>query len=452
MPLSASRFERNAGLAPCSVYPARPTGTDAMPGVLTLLLAGGAGERLLPLTREHAKPALPFGGIYRIIDITLSNCINSGLRRVYIMTQHKALTLHRHLREAWNLLSPELNEFIEILPPTRRVRDSWYLGTADAVYQNIASIEEEAAPYVLILSADHVYKMNYQRMLEWHLAHQAEVTLATSQVAPQDAGRFGIVATNWGAEITAFEEKPKHGRPQRSCFNPAKCSASMGVYLFSTPMLLEALREDAANSRSGHDFGHDILPRLISRRRAVAFDFSGDNGKEAGYWRDVGTLDAYYEANLDLLGADSTFNLNDSQWPIRTASPAGPPARFVSADEGLSAAVAVDSLISHGCTISGDRVVRSVLAPGVHVKGSSVIESSILLPNVTIGRRCRIRRAVIDQGVQLPDDTEIGFDPIADRDAGHIVTESGLVIVQGARAVKPVRFVQVLHSAAVVNA
>ena len=400
-----------------------------MDRVLAILLAGGAGERLAPLTLEHPKPMMPFGGIYRLIDITLSNCVNSGLTKIFVLTQHKALSLNRHIREAWNILSPELGQFIEAVPPTRRLRDTWYLGTADAVYQNMQSIEEEGAPYTLILSADHIYKMNYEHMLEWHIERGADVTLATTQVDPEEASRFGIVDMDERFRVVGFEEKPQHGRPQRSRFNPDACSASMGVYLFATDVLLEALVEDAENEDSTHDFGRDVLPRLLGRRTVVAYDFIDENKKEVRYWRDVGTLDAYYEANMDLVAVTPIFNLYDPDWPIRTAPPKHPPAKFVFADEGRRMGVALDSLISHGCIISGGRVVHSVLSPGVRVNSHCVVENCVLFPNVVVGRYSRIRRAIIDQNLRLPEHTEIGLDVEADIRAGHFVTESGLVVV-----------------------
>jgi glucose-1-phosphate adenylyltransferase len=254
-----------------------------MEQILVILLAGGVGDRLYPLTRDHAKPAMPFGGTYRLIDVTLSNCVNSGLRRVYILTQHKALSLNRHIRNTWHFLPPELGEFIEILPPMKRMRDSWYLGTADAVYQNLRSVEDEALPYALILSADHVYKMDYRHMLKWHLSHQADVTLATTLVPPSEAGRFGIVNMTDDFQITKFEEKPKDN-PPRSHFDPQACSASMGIYLFSTPVLLQTLREDAKRNESTHDFGKNVLPGLIGQRRIMAYDFVDENKKEIRYW------------------------------------------------------------------------------------------------------------------------------------------------------------------------
>jgi glucose-1-phosphate adenylyltransferase len=410
--------------------PHKERSPQGSPPILTMLLAGGAGHRMLPLTREHAKPMITFGAIYRLIDIPLSNCVNSGLRKINILTQDKALSLNRHVRRTWNILSTELDEFIDILPPTKRVSETWYLGTADAVYQNIQSIEEQELPFVLILSADHVYKMNYQQMLRWHLKHEADATVATIQVPPSDAVRFGIVRSEDDCEITGFEEKPQHHQPERSHFNPQACSASMGIYLFSTQILLEALREDAENAQSSHDFGKDILPRLIAgRRRVFAYDFVDENRKEVRYWRDVGTLDSYWEANMDLVAVNPVFNLYDEEWPIRASVPPYPPAKFVFAQEGQRMGVAHDSLISHGCIISGGKVNRSVLSPGVRVDSFSEVDSSILLENVRVGRHSRIRRAIIEEGVLVPENSEIGYDPEADRRAGHFVTSSGLVVV-----------------------
>src|SRR5260370_3670977 len=382
-------------------------GTEARgagPGsMVTMRLAGGAGEGLLPVTRDDAKPMVPFGGIYRLIDIPLSNCINSGLRKVYILTQHKALSLNRHIRQTWNILSPQLGEFIEILPPTKRVRDTWYLGTADAVSQNIQSIEDEAPSHVLILSADHVYKMDYRLMLRWHIENDADVTVATTQVAPEDAGRYGIVTLDQDLSILGFEEKPQHDQPDRSRFNPAACSASMGIYLFSTDVLLEALRVDADDPASTHDFGRDVLPKLVDRRRLVAYDFVDDNRKNVRYWRDVRTLDSYYEPDMDLVAVSPVFNLYDEAWPLRTMPPTAPPAKFVFADEGSRCGVAMDSLVSHGCILSGGVVRNSVLSSRVRVNSYCEIEASILLPNSWIGRRSRIRRAIIAQDVTVPE-------------------------------------------------
>ncbi len=400
-----------------------------MDGILTILLAGGAGERLAPLTRDQPKPMMPFGGIYRLIDLTLSNCLNSGLTKIYVLTQYKALSLNRHIRRVWNILSPEMGQFIETVPPTQRLRDTWYLGTADAIYQNMQSVEDEHPQFVLVLSADHVYKMNYAHMRDWHVSRGGDVTVATTKVAPSEASRFGIVDMDGGYQIRGFSEKPQHDHPVPSRFNPETCSASMGVYLFSTPALLNALVEDAGDERSSHDFGRDVLPRLIGRRRVLAYDFVDENKKDIRYWRDVGTLEAYYEANMDLVAVNPVFNLYDADWPLRTSMPPLPPAKFVFADEGSCMGFALDSLISHGCILSGGRVTRSILSPGVRVECQASVERSILFSGVHVGAHSIIRNAIVDHNVRIPDHTKIGVDAEANRRAGHTVTESGLVVV-----------------------
>ncbi|MEO7652184.1 MAG: glucose-1-phosphate adenylyltransferase [Bryobacteraceae bacterium] len=400
-----------------------------MNNVLAILLAGGVGERLHPLTRDTAKPAVPFGGAYRIIDFTLSNCINSGLRRIFILTQYKALELIRHIRNGWSIFSPDLGEFVEVIPAMKRVGDDWYLGTADAVFQNSGSIQAEAPDHTLILSADHIYKMNYRDMLTWHKDTSADVTIATILVRPEEAARFGICDIDSDCLITGFEEKPRHSSPVRSRFHPNLVSASMGIYIFRTDVLLQCLREDAEDPKSSHDFGRDIIPALLNKRKVVAYNFIDMNGKSALYWRDVGTIDAYYEANMDLVSVSPEFNLYDSRWPVRTRAQQQPPAKFVFAQVGRRMGVALDSMVSAGCIISGARVVRSVLSPGVRVNSYCEVAYSILMPNVEIGRYSRIRRAIIDSGVEVPESTSIGFDLEADRAAGHHVTESGIVVV-----------------------
>ena|SRR5579872_643901 len=398
-----------------------------MQNTLAILLAGGAGERLSPLTLNTAKPAVPFGGAYRIIDFTLSNCLNSGIRRIFVLTQYKSLELTRHIREGWHIFASELNEFIEVIPPMKRVHEDWYLGTADAVYQNIESILVENPELVLILSGDHIYKMDYLEMAAWHRAHRADVTIATIQISPGEAHRFGIADIHGDYRVTGFEEKPKHGHPTRSVFNPAMVSASMGIYIFNTRVLLDALRNDAADPASEHDFGKNVLPQLISGARVIAYDFRDLNFKKVLYWRDVGTLDAYYEANMDLVSVSPEFNLYDEHWPIRTALSQQPPAKFVFASEGRRMGIALDSIVSPGCIISGGRVMRSVLSPGVRVNSYSVIEGSILLTKASIGRYSRIQRAIIPAHVVLPESTVIGFDLEADRAKGYTVTDSGIV-------------------------
>ena len=400
-----------------------------MNSVLAILLAGGAGERLYPLTRDMAKPAVAFGGAYRIIDFTLSNCINSGIRRILTLTQYKSLDLTRHIRGGWNILSPELGEYIEVLPPMKRIGDGWYLGTADAVFQNSQSITAEGPELTLILSGDHIYKMDYHEMIRWHREQRAGITVATLAVSPEQAEQFGVAEIDASYRITGFEEKPRHGHPVRSPFNPDAISASMGIYVFDTEVLLRLLSEDAANPASSHDFGKDIIPNSCASTHIVAYDFRDINGKAARYWRDVGTIDAFYEANMDLVSVDPEFNLYDRSWPIRTYVEQQPPAKFVFAQEGRRMGVALDSIVSSGCIVSGGRVVRSVLSPGVRVNSFCEVEFSILMPGAEIGRYSRIRRAIIGAGVKIPESSTIGFDTEADRAKGHYVTDSGIVVV-----------------------
>jgi glucose-1-phosphate adenylyltransferase len=397
-----------------------------MKDTLGVLLAGGAGERLYPLTRDRAKPAVTFGGIYRIIDVTLSNCINSDLRKVYILTQYKALSLNRHIREGWTILGREMGEFIEVLPPMKRVSESWYQGTADAVYQNIYSIGSEQPKHVLILSGDHIYKMNYGLMQNQHLESGADVTLATIQIDPVETPRFGVVDVDRDGRVNGFEEKPKK-TALRSPYNPNKCSGSMGVYLFNTDVLIPVLLKDAEDPNSSHDFGKDILPKMVGDYRVYAYDFVDENKKEALYWRDVGTLEAYYEANMDIVSVSPVFNLYDEEWPIRTHQRQYPPAKFVFNEPGRTG-TAADSIVSSGCIVSGSVVKGSVLSPDVRVNSYSEIDSSILFSHVNIGRHCRIRRAIIDRDVHIPEGTTIGYDVNADRQR-YFVTETGITVV-----------------------
>ncbi len=399
-----------------------------MKDVLGVLLAGGAGERLYPLTRDRAKPAVAFGGIYRIIDVTLSNCINSGLRQVFILTQYKALSLNRHIREGWSsAVGRELGEFIEILPPMKRVSENWYLGTADAVYQNLYSIGSVQPKRVLVLSGDHIYKMNYERMMQQHVDSGCDVTLATILIDPSETSRFGVVDITSNGRIFGFEEKPVR-TDTRSPYNPEKVSASMGVYIFNTDVLIPALMKDAEDPNSKHDFGHDILPRMVDDYRVCSYNFVDENKKEeALYWRDVGTLEAYYEANMDVASVSPVFNLYDKEWPIRTNQRQYPPAKFVFAEEARRG-MALDSIVSNGCIISGGEVKNSVLSPDVRVNSYSEIESSIVFSHVNIGRHCRIRKAIIDRHVHIPEGTVIGFDPEEDR-KNYFVSEGGITVV-----------------------
>jgi glucose-1-phosphate adenylyltransferase len=400
-----------------------------MVNVLAILLAGGAGERLFPLTRDTAKPGVPFGGVYRIIDFTLSNCVNSDVRRIFILTQYKSLELNRHIRDGWQIYSSTLGEFIEVLPPMKRVSEEWYQGTADAIYQNLQSILTEAPDHVMVLSSDHIYKMDYCDMLAWHRAQRADITIATIQVNPAEADRFGVAQMNHDYRVYGFEEKPKHGNPVRSAFDPDMISASMGIYIFNTKVLAEELIADANDPDSSHDFGKNILPQCLGRRRVVAYDFIDINAKAARYWRDVGTLDAFYDANMDLISVTPEFNLYDMKWPIRMRPIQAPPAKFVFGEEGQRMGAAIDSIVSPGCIVSGGRVRRSVLGPFVRVNSYSDVDSSIVMPHAVIGRYSRVRRAILDEGVVLPENSSVGFDREADLAMGRVVTESGITVV-----------------------
>jgi glucose-1-phosphate adenylyltransferase len=398
-----------------------------MKDTLGVLLAGGAGERLFPLTRDRAKPAVPFGGQYRIIDITLSNCINSGLRSVYILTQYKALSLNRHIREGWGpLVANELGEFIEILPPMQRVSTNWYMGTADAVYQNIYSIGAEQPTYVIILSGDHIYKMNYSLMLQQHKDSGAEVTLATLPIDPEEVPRFGVVDVSRDGEVTGFLEKPA-STTLRSPFNPDKTDASMGIYIFNTDVLLPALIRDASDPDSRHDFGHNILPSMLGKNRMHAYNFVDENRQQEAYWRDVGTLDAYFDANMDVASVSPVFNLYDKGWPMRTRVRQYPPAKFVFGEPGRTG-MAINSVITAGCIVSGAVVRNSVLSQDVRINSYADVDSSIIFSHVNIGRYARIRRAIIDRDVHIPEGTVIGYDAAEDK-RKYFVTPSGLTVV-----------------------
>ena len=389
--------------------------------VLVMVLAGGVGERLYPLTKERAKPAVYFGGPYRIIDFTLSNCINSGLRKIFIALQYKSLSLSRHLRMGWSVVADELGEFVEILSPQKRVSEHWYLGTADAVYQNLYSILREGPRQLIILSGDHVYKMDYARMLRFHREHGAGATLAAIEVGSEEADRFGVLQVDENDRLTGFLEKPK------DLAGGQQVLASMGIYIFDMDVLVPALEADAARSTT-HDFGKDIIPDLISQVPVYAYRFYDENKKAAKYWRDIGTLDAYYEANMDLCQVNPEFNLYDPEWPLRTYQVQAPPAKFVFADEGRRCGQALDSVISAGCIISGSRIAGSVLCPNVRVHSFCDVEGSIIMPGVRVGRHARIRRAIIDRDVFVPRGALIGYNEAEDR-RRHTVTDTGIVVV-----------------------
>jgi glucose-1-phosphate adenylyltransferase len=398
---------------------------SAMREALGVLLAGGQGERLWPLTRDRAKPAVPFGAVYRIIDVTLSNCLNSDLRRVFVLTQYKALSLNRHVRRGWSPLMGH-GDFMEVLPPQMRVSTHWYQGTADAVYQNIYSIGSETSNYVFILSGDHIYKMNYRKMLDQHRDSGAEVTVATLEVDIAEAARrFGVIETDQNWRIIGFEEKPANPKPSR--IHPGKVNASMGVYIFNTQLLVPILIADAEDPTSSHDFGKDIIPRILGKHRVFAYNFRDENKKETSYWRDVGTIDAYYEANMDLVAVSPIFNLYDKTWPLNTWQQQYPPAKFVFADPDRMG-VALDSIVAGGSIVSGGRVKGSVLGYDVRVNSYCDVEDSIIFNHVNVGRHSRIRKAIIDRHVSLPEGTVIGYDAEADRKK-YQITDGGVVVV-----------------------
>jgi len=398
---------------------------SSMRKALGVLLAGGQGERLWPLTRDRAKPAVPFGGVYRIIDLTLSNCLHSDLHRVFVLTQYKALSLNRHIRRGWSVLMGHGN-FIEVLPPQMRVSQHWYQGTADAVYQNIYSIGSEQSSYVFILSGDHIYKMNYQKMLEQHVDSAADVTVATMAVQPEEAARrFGVIETDANWRVVGFEEKPAD--PKRSGADPTKVNASLGIYLFNTQLLVPILIADAEDSNSSHDFGKDILPRILDKNRVFAYNFREHTRKDDCYWRDVGTIEAYHAANMDLVAVTPEFNLYDKSWPLHTWQQQHPPAKFVFNDPDRMG-VATDSIVAGGSIVSGGHVDRCILGYDVRINSYCEIEESIIFNHVNVGRHSRIRRAIIDRHVNLPEGTVIGYDLEADR-ARYAVTENGIVVV-----------------------
>ena len=395
--------------------------------ILTFILAGGKGERLLPLTKDRAKPAVPFGGIYRIIDFTLSNCINSGIRKVHVLTQYKSISLHRHLRMGWSIFNGDLGEYIDIIPAQQRTGDYWYRGTADAIYQNIYSIEQEQPDLVLILAGDHVYKMDYADMVAFHQAQRAAVTVGVIEMEKERARGFGIVEVDAEGRIVGFEEKPAN--PKTIPGDPTRCYVSMGIYLFDRMLLEHALVGDAERSESSHDFGRDVIPAAAKNVRVMAHIFKDENKTDAKYWRDIGTLDAYYEANMGLVQVTPQFNLYDRSWPIRTYQQQWPPAKTVFADFGTGrVGTVLDSLVSNGCIISGGYVQRCVLSPDVRINSFARVEESILMERVEVSRYAKIRHAIIDKDVVIPRYAEIGYHLEEDR-RRFVVTDSGIVVV-----------------------
>jgi glucose-1-phosphate adenylyltransferase len=412
-------------------------GDSPIKNVLTVVLAGGKGTRLEPLTRDRAKPAVPFGGSYRIVDFALSNCLNSGLKKILVLTQYKAMSLDRHINLGWRrFFCHELGEFIDVVPPQQRIDEHWYQGTADAVYQNIYAIEKERPEYVIILAGDHIYKMNYRTMLDYHRDKNADVTIGALRVTVPQARDFGVMQIEDDDRIIGFEEKKLN--PKTIPGDPEHCLASMGIYVFTARFLFEQLCLDATRPGSAHDFGHNIIPSVIRTHRVFAFPFRDENRKRDAYWRDVGTLDAYFEANMDLISVDPLLNMYDDHWPIRTHHPNYPPPKFVFAETGPDPrrGHALDSIICQGCIVSGGQVERSILGPNVRVNSYARVEDSILFEGVDIGRHTRVRRAIIDKGVRIPPGTSIGYDAEQDRARGFTVSEGGLTVIAKADGVE----------------
>jgi len=402
--------------------------------ILAIVLAGGVGKRLHPLTRDRVKPAVPFGGLYRLVDFALSNCLNSDIRRILVVTQYKSLSLERHIRYGWSFLPYTLGEFIQVLPPQQRIDAQWYQGTADAVYQNCYSIDQSPSDVVLILSGDHIYKMNYTKMIHAHVDRGSDVTIGAIPVPLAQARDFGVIEVDEHDTVTRFEEKPTN--PRAIPGRPGTALASMGIYVFQTGLLKQVLNEDRQDPGSSHDFGKDILPKLIRHQRVNAYHFVDENRKKTYYWRDVGTVDAYWEANMDLVEVDPVFNLYDRTWPIHTYIKPAPPAKFVFAElvcetkEGR-AGLSMDSLITHGDIIAGGQVINSVLSPNVRVDEHARVVQSILFEGVTVGAGSHLFRTIVDKKVNIPPNTRIGFDRAEDEKRFPVSSEGVVVVARG---------------------
>jgi len=398
-----------------------------MQNTLTIILAGGVGSRLHPLTAERAKPAVPFGGKYRIIDFTLANCLHSGLRKILVLTQYKSHSLHKHLRDGWSIFNPELGEYITTVPPQMRKSDNWYAGTADAIYQNLFLLQRSHADNVLILSGDHIYRMDYAAMLDYHRRQDADVSIACMRVRRRDAGSFGIMDTDDSGRILAFEEKP--AQPQTIPGDAKHCLASMGIYTFSMNLLQETLETDHIDNSSGHDFGNDILPKLIHSHRVCAYRFGKTTGRVSpdNYWRDVGTIDSFYEANMDLLEPVPALNLYQDDWPIRTYQSQPPPARTVPGASGTEG-ISINSIVAGGTVITGGNVQHSILFPKVHIGDETIVRDSILFNGVHVGENVVLQNCIIDKGVQVPASETIGTDLNKDRER-FTVSPRGVVVV-----------------------
>ena len=392
--------------------------------VLTFILAGGKGERLDPLTRDRAKPAVPFGGIYRIVDFALSNCVNSGLRRIFLLTQYKSFSLQRHILEGWNIYSNQLGEFIDVVPAQQRISSDWYRGTADAIYQNLNMVGDYNPNMVLILAGDHVYKMDYRKLIEYHLSKGADMTVACITMPKNDSVHFGVVEVNKQNMVVGFQEKPE--KPKTIPASPEEIFGSMGIYLFNADILKRELVADAAKMDSDHDFGKNIIPQMVSKKLKVyAYDFAKDN-EVSSYWRDIGTRDSYYQANMDLCGAKPKFSLYDKAWPLRTYHHHYPPLRFYTT--GKMPGIIIDSLVAGGCVLESCQIEHSVVSNNVTIRDGVLIKNSVIMDSVTIGKGAQIQGAIIDKDVDIPAGTKIGFDPTLDRQR-FVLTTSGIVIV-----------------------
>lgn len=404
--------------------------------ILTFVLAGGKGERLNPLTRDRAKPAVPFGGIYRIVDFTLSNCVNSGLRRIYILIQYKSFSLQKHLLAGWDVVSSQLGEFIDVLPPQQRISAEWYRGTADAIYQNVYAIKDHNPQLIMILAGDHIYKMNYQKMIQYHKDMGADMTVACIPMPAETSTGFGVIEVDANNQIQGFQEKPQN--PRTIPNDPNRILASMGIYLFNTQALLEELELDNKNLLSEHDFGKNVIPQMIkNKRRIFAYQFVDDNQQPA-YWRDIGTRDAYYEANMDLVKTSPEFDLFDKQWPVRTYHSQYPPVKVQNV-EGMSGSVVAgvlsNCLIAGGCMVNGAEVRNSVLSPNVRVEKYAKVVNSVVMEGVVIGEHAKVQNAIIDKEVVIPAHAAIGYDLELDRKRFDVTT-SGIVIVAKKSAVQ----------------
>ena len=395
--------------------------------VLTLILAGGVGSRLSPLTSHRAKPAVPFGGQYRIIDFALSNCLHSGLRRILVLPQYKSHSLNKHLRDGWSVFNPSLGEYITPIPPQMRTDDSWYQGTADAIYQNLFLLERSGAKYVVVLSGDHIYRMDYAELINVHKFMEADATVACMAVDREQASSFGVVEVDSQLRIVDFEEKP--ARPQPMPYHPDKAMASMGVYVFSIDILIDTLRNDSTKPDSTRDFGCDILPRLIKEKDVVAYQFGTANGRVStdGYWRDVGTLDSYYDANMDLLRPLPPIDLYQPDWMIRTAITQNPPARTVSGPSGMEPRL-INSIISPGAIVAGGIVVNSILSPNVRVDEGAHVVDSVLFDGVTVGTGARVSRCIVEKGVQIPPGIILDYDSLAES-GDCVISDNGVIVI-----------------------